>query len=254
MVDITYADYLAGDQFELDFEDFISLTKGASIKSMAMADGFIELGLSDKFNVRFQGQFSVVLMSTLNKGELAPVRLRIVDDEEMPTALVVEQRIRSLRQLYAANFLINAERADEMAQALKNDDKTDLEELLKDEDRLFISAAGEGSFWLTVIPKTVAAFNSLSNILIVFYGEGRTALLERARAKTALAKLDVEKKRTDLAFSQANKSIDLAQKVAKIKNPWVRQQAEKAITTSLTGLGKEPLALPPPGGTAKGKE
>jgi hypothetical protein len=246
MVDITYFDHLIPERGDLEFEDLVELTKGNSIKSMALADDFIEFGLSDGYNLRIQGHFAILLVSTLNKDELPPVRLQIISEKETPTAAVVEQRIHALRQLYAANFLVNAGRAEELAKALKDDSKTDLEELLSADERLFVSAASEGSFWLTVATKTGTAFKALSNIIPLFYVEGGTALLERVRAKTDLAKLAVEEKRAKVAFDQANEYFDLVQKVTKIKDPWARQQAELAMSSSLRALGKEPLALPPP--------
>jgi hypothetical protein len=66
------------------------------------------------------------------------------------------------------------------------------------------------------------------------------------RAETELKKRAVEQKRTDIAFERANKYLDLAQKVAKIRDPWVRAQMERVISSNLVALEKEPLALPPP--------
>jgi hypothetical protein len=245
MANINYVDPIEGTTGELDFADLVTLIKGASISSLAIADDFFELGLTDAFNLRIQGKTSISLISTLNKAELPPVRLQILKDGEVATAQAVEKRLHALRQLYAATFLVNAGRADEIAN-FKQPEWVDLEELLAENERLFVSAASEGSFWVTVVTKTIPAFKSLSNILPLFYSEGRTALLERIRAKTELKKLAVEQKRQDMAFERASKSIDLAQKVAEIKDPWVRQQTERHFSVILGILEKEPLALPPP--------
>jgi hypothetical protein len=245
MADINYVDPIDGKTTQLDFADLVTLIKGSSVSSLAIAEDFFELGLTDAFNLRIQGQISVLLISTLNKGELPPVRLQILDEEEVASAQAVEKRLHALRQLYAATFLVNAGRADEIAN-IKQPEWFDLEDLLAQDERLFVSAASEGSFWLTVVTKTTTAFKSLSNILPFFYSEGRTALLERVRAKTELEKLAVEQKRTDIAFERANKYVDLAQKVAKIKDPWVRAQTERVISSNLVALEKESLALPPP--------
>ena len=246
MVSITYIDPIGGDRVELHLGDLAALTKGSSIRSMALSDDFIELGLSDELNLRIQGRISVLLISTLNKGQLPPVKVQIVTDKEAPTAAVVERRIHSLRQLYAATFLLNAGRADEIAKALENNSSADLEEILSADERLFVSAASEGSFWLTLLTKTTTAFQSLSNIITFLYPEGRAAWLDKIRAKAELEKLAVEKTRTDVAFERANRYIDLVQTIGKIKDPWVRQKAEMVISSNLINLGREPLALSPP--------
>ncbi len=173
------------------------------------------------------------------------VRLQIIKDGEAATAQAVEKRLHALRQLYAATFLLNAGRANEIAN-FKLPEWEDFEELLAEDERLFVSAGSGGSFWLTVVTKTTPAFKSLLNIFPLFYSEGRTALLERIRAKTDIAKLAVEQTRADIAFERANKCIDLARKIAKIKDPWVRGQVERVISSNLAALGKDPLALPPP--------
>ncbi len=245
MAHVIYIDPIEGTQFELDFADLVPLIKGSSISSLSTAEDVFEIGLTDAFNLRIFGQINVELISTLNRGELPPVRLQIISDKDDATAQAVERRLHALRQLYAATFLVNAGRADEIAN-FKEPEWVDLEELLAADDRLFISAASEGSFWLTVVTKTTTAFKSLSNILPLFYSEVRTAIIERAQAKTELAKLAVEEKRTDIAFNRANKYVELAQKVGKIKDPCVRAQMERIISSNLITLEKEPLVLPPP--------
>jgi hypothetical protein len=126
-------------RIELDFAALVTLIKGSSITSMAHSDKFFELGLSDAFNLRVQtdnAEADILLFSTLNKGELPPVRLNIMGDDKVPTAEALEKRIHSLlRQLYATAFLIDAGRSNDVAQALKQNPDTDLEaSLLKEED------------------------------------------------------------------------------------------------------------------------
>ena len=111
--DIVFVDPINGTQAHLSFPELVSLIKGSSIKSMALADDYLELGISDAVNLRIQGSFQILLFSTLNRGENPPVRLRILATDETPTAKSVEQRIHSFRQLYALSSLINAGRSDE---------------------------------------------------------------------------------------------------------------------------------------------
>jgi hypothetical protein len=209
---------------------------------MALGDDFFELGLTDAFNLRMNGPPDILLMSTLNKGEHPPVRLQVLTDSETPTAKTVEKRIHALRQLYAATFLINTGRSDEVGKVLESEPDADLEDLLNEQDRLFITAASEGSFWLTVLTKTGSAFKSLANIVPLFYEEGRQALLERVRATTDLKKLDVTQKQIKVA----DELVGLVQKIEKIKDPALRQRMQEAISSNLKALGKQPLSLPKP--------
>jgi hypothetical protein len=185
-------------------------------------------------------------MSTLNKGESPPIRLQIIPEGHTPTAIAVEQRIHSLRQLHATTFLVNAGRSEEIGRALVPNPNVDLETLLNEKDRLYVSAASEGTFWLTVLTKTKGAFRSLTTIVPLFYEEGRQALLDRMRANTALKKLAVEQTETRLAFEKANKLIDLVQKIEKIKDPEMRERVSHTLSASLSGLGKQLPSLPTP--------
>jgi hypothetical protein len=119
LADILFIDSINDRQIPLSFAELVSLVKGSSIKSMALADDFLELGITDAANLRIQGSFRILLFSTLNKGENPPLRLRILANGETPTAKTVEQRIHSLRQLYALSFLINEGRSGEAAKLLE---------------------------------------------------------------------------------------------------------------------------------------
>jgi hypothetical protein len=243
---ILFLDPISNRSFPLNFSDLLTIIKGSSIKSAALSDDFFELVLTDAFNLRIETQPTILLTSTLNKNEFPPVRLQIIADGETPSAFTVERRIRSLRQLYATNFLVNAGRSKEVARVLDANRNADLEELLEEQDRLFVAAASEGTFWLTVLTKTRSAFRSLANIVPLFYEEGREALLERMRANTELAKLTVKEKEDKLYFDRANKSVDLVQKIEKIKDPHVKERVQDVLSASLGGLGRELPALPKP--------
>ena len=181
--------------------------------------------------------------------------MRILTNNETPTARKVEQRIRSLRQLYALSYLINEGRSAEAAKRLERNPNTDLEDALKPSEHLLISAAGEGSFWLTVLAKTKNAFKNLNYIAPLFFEEGRQAVVERVRASTKLKQLEVQEKETNLSFHSANKLIDLVQKVDKIKDPGTRERVRQALSTNVHALGQHlPPALPKPQRTIKVKK
>jgi hypothetical protein len=251
--DITFIDPINSIEkgIGLDFPALVTLIKGSSIKSMAISEKFFELGLSDAFNLRMQindGSLEIFLVSTLNKGEPSPIRFQIVEEGEKPaSAYIVAKRINSLRQLYATAFLLDAGRAEDIARALSENLNVDLETtFLKEEDYLFITAASEGSFWITLLVKTGAAAKTLAGIVPLFYDQGRQALLERVRATTDLRKLDVDQREMDINFQKANKIIELIQKIEKIKDPDVRERVQEVISSNMTTLGKPLLLLPKP--------
>jgi hypothetical protein len=208
MANINYFDVNTNNSKTLNFGDLVSLVKGASITSLAVAEDYVEFGLSDAFNMRIDAQNNITLFPTTNKGEAPPVRLTLIMNDETPTAQIVESRIRALRQIYAITFLIDAGRESEIATALNSGSPVDLEDLIDTENKLFVKSASEGSFWLTVATKTAAAFKSITRIAPLFFDEGRQAVLERVRANTELTKLDVDKKRLEIHMQKANGLID----------------------------------------------
>jgi hypothetical protein len=253
MPQIEYLDPINDRRLALDFAALVTLIKGSSIGSMAASDDFIELGLTDQFNLRItgvDGKLQIYLLSTLNKEDLPPVRMQIIHDGEAATAQAVEERIHWIRQMYAVTFLIDEGRESEIQKTLAEDPAADLEErLLTENQRLFIMAANEGSFWITVVTKTGAAFRSLSNILPLFYDEGRQALLERVRATTELRKLEVEAKRAQLAYEAANKYFQLMDRYRKEKDPQTRQAIQRMLP-SLAGYVNPGMASSANTGTA----
>lgn len=249
-----YIDMINNIRKEMSFSDLVSLIKGASITSMAQSDDFIEFGLSDKFNLRIQTnvnyrkkeRLSIQLISTLNKGEIPPTRIRIAAHGEKLTAATIEKRIHNLRQLYATTFLIRSERFEELANLINDNPKADLEvELLREEDRLFIVAASQGSFWLTVMTKTQEAFTNLKNIAPILLDEGREAILERTKAETALKKIEVEKAKFALDYEKADKYIDLINKVSSIEDREQRIAIQNHLSSNLNSLTNDSPPLLP---------
>jgi hypothetical protein len=213
MATINYHDLFTG-QTKLDFGEFVSLVKGASITSLATADNFLEFGLSDGYILRIDSQNNVNLFQYL---KILPVRINLITNDETPTAQLVELRLHALRQIYAINCLVNAGKEDDIANAFRTDSAFDLEDLIDTANKLFVISASPGSFWLTVTTRTMAALKNFGNIFPLFYDEGRQAVLERVRANTDLAKLDVDKKRSDIQIQRASGLIDLYIKIEKIK-------------------------------------
>lgn len=155
----------------ISFEDFIGISKGLSISSAAASASnsrgpdFLELGLSQTFNLRIQadgGTLVVSLVPTLNPGEFAPVRLEIIGQNETVTAELLERRIHHLRQIYAVALLIDDGREGDLGRVLREHPFADLEhDLVAEEDKLVIRDANPGSLVLSLIAKTKRAYQAL---------------------------------------------------------------------------------------------
>lgn len=139
----------------ISFEDFIGISKGLSISSLAASTAdsrgpdFLELGLSQTYNLRIQADgdsLLVSLVSTLNPGDFAPVRLEIIGENETVTAELLERRLHHLRQVYAVALLLNGGRESDLARVLRDHPLADLEhDLVAEEDKLIIREANPGS-------------------------------------------------------------------------------------------------------------
>jgi hypothetical protein len=81
MPTIKFVDFVNETQADIDFADLVTIIKGSSVKSMALADNFFELGLTDAFNLRMNGPPDILLMSTLNKGEHPPTQVSVADHQ-----------------------------------------------------------------------------------------------------------------------------------------------------------------------------
>lgn len=219
---------------------------------MADADRFIEFGLSEILMLRIEsgerGRLQVTIMSTHNLDDTPPARLRIVDESEEPSAALVEHRLHRLRQVYAIIYLLNAGREGELAAALRENPSVDIEQqLLKDEERLYLQAAGPGSWWVTVITTLKGATSRTTlNTLSLLYGEGRTMLLERVRAGTDSLKQDVRAKAIANDKAHALAAIEIAHKLEKIKDLDVRQQVQRALYSNAAGINQKSTSLLPP--------
>lgn len=250
MADFLVINPQAGIRIQIDFGALVSLVKGAAITSLASSDGFLEFGLSESLNLRIQpdekGGVDVVAYSTLNADDLPPLTIRIVGEEELATAEIVQRRIARLRRAYAIAYLVNVERGDELGFVLSKNPSIDIEsDFLKDDERLYIQSAGPGSLWLTIITKSKVPFQTAAILLALFYSEGRDALLRRVRANTALRELEVEEKRLKMEQNRAAGVLELLAKMDKIKDPTMRGTVENAFLRNIQAIGKEAQSLLP---------
>ena len=228
---------------EVDFADFVQITKGMSISSLATGGNFLELGLSKTYNLRLQvgrdGEITASLISTLNKGEMPPVRIELISDDEQVTAELLERRIHALRQVYAMSLVLGDDRERELYDLLLENPHADLEaNLVAPEDKLLIQEAGPGSLILTVIAKSKRTYQAVLNACALPYAEGRNALLRRVQADTALKELAVEEKTLDIRLKNAHGIVDVLKKIDSIKNKDERDEIRRSFMNNLSDFSR----------------
>jgi len=237
-----------GRAYQTGLATLVSIIKGTSIVSLAHSERFIELGLSENLMLRIEGDegltVRVTVISTSNADEVPPDRLQLVSDGEESTAALVEDRLHSVRQIYAILLLLYSERQEELASALIKNPAADLERyLIRQEDRLYVQAAGPGSWWITVLTKIGGAPQAAINTLSLIYGEGRRMLLERVRAATDLKFEEVEAKRIANDAARRKAVLDAFSGLEKIKNPEDRERVRQYFLSSVTSANPK-LAKP----------
>jgi hypothetical protein len=241
-----FANPVAGRGYDIDFATLVSLVKGTCIVSLADSDRFIELGLSENLLLRIEGgeglTVQATLISTLNANEVSPMRLQLIAEGEEQSAALVERRLHSLRQVYAITLLLSSERGEEVAATLRTDPHVDLEQvLLRDGERLFLQAAGPGS-WFVVATAIGRAPQAALNLLSLVYGEGRRMLLERVRAATDLKRGEVAGREIANARARQNAVIDMFAGLEKIKNRADRELAREILLSNMTSANPKLLA------------
>jgi hypothetical protein len=250
MAQFVEVDYRSETGHQIDFSDFIETMKGATVRSCATGDDFVELGLTDQINIRFtatsDGKMVVYLASTLNEGEIAPLRVRIIDDDEVITAELLEHRIRALRQSFAITYMVESGRSGELKSAIIKNPKIDIEAtFIPESDRVFIASASPGSFWVTLAIKTLKARNAVIMSLSLPFREGRQALLRRVEAETQLKELAVDDKRLEVGLKRIKGTVTALNEVEKIKDPEVKAIMKDALKSRLgQGDTSDFLSLP----------
>ncbi len=231
---------------QLQFDQFMGITTGLSISSMAASsDGstgpdFIELGLSRTFNLRIQaarGTLQISLVPTLNPDEFAPIRVELVGPGEAVTAELVEKRLHHLRQLYASALIIETGREDELANVLSSNPGADIEhDLIAESEKLIVQEAVTGSLVVSFIAKSKQTLAAIKYACAIPFQEGREALLGNVKAGTALKQLEVQAKAQENQIKGALAIVDVAKKIDAIKNAETREMIRKRIFSDSAGM------------------
>jgi hypothetical protein len=231
---------------DFDFEDFVKVTRGLFIRSAAASASdsrgpdFLELGLSQTFNLHVEARGDTLVVSlvpTLDRDEFPPVQLEIISHDEVVTAELLQRRLHHLRQVYATALLLGDDRQNALAALLRHDPRADLEqELVAEDDKLVILDASSGSFFLSLIAHTKKAYLAILYACSVPYAEGRKAILGRVTAGTALAELEVQAKAQDLRLKEIHGFLDVAKKIDSIKDKDMRELIRNRLLTDMAEL------------------
>ncbi|SPF42606.1 hypothetical protein SBDP1_40005 [Syntrophobacter sp. SbD1] len=97
-----------------------------------------------------------------------------------------------------------------------------------------------------VFTKSKTAFKSLSNIIPLFYAEGRQLLIAKLRSTACSQELDVKQKKLNLVFDKINNVIELVQKIEKIKDQVIRAKIRDDLLLNMNAFGIESPFPPRP--------
>ena len=231
---------------EIDFADFIGVSKGLSITSAAASakgspgEDYLELGLSKTYNLRIEARGSelfVSLIPTINSDDFPPIRFEIISEGEIVTAELLESRLHHLRQLYALTFLLESGREEEVADLLQEQPSADIERSLVDEkNKLVIREATPGSLIITLVAASKKSYKSIISVCSLPFERGREAFLKNAEAKAELSRLEVRSKSLDINIKAANAIIDLEEKIDNIKNKSTRDLLRNRLRDDFEGM------------------
>ncbi len=256
----------------IDFGTFSALTR-AAITHVSQTENVLLMDLSNGLSVRV-GADDVRVVLNPPDPEAESIRITLVrdDEDEQPTAALIERRLWHLRQLYALLFLVHTDSIGLALPSLRKDPDADLEPHIPPEYKLNVRGAGVGTFWIDLVSKAVKkakqAPNAALKAISLLSGEGWNKLMRRVEALTRKteeearrAKSDAdsaeagadlkrekviqERAKTDLAEIKALK--EMSDTVEKIKDPVVKKIARRRLRANVTGVRGEEAArrLPP---------
>jgi hypothetical protein len=221
-------------------QELNQLIVGSSVRGINATHTDVFAKTSDDFHLTITSEGSEPVIRVQTHGLTSHYRLQIGGfRSSSPTAVAIERRIWSLRQLYAIVFLVHAGRTQEIPSGADSFD-LDLEDmLLSKEEALQISDLGIGSLWTTVRNWTDHGRKAIVTLAAFFISEARENLIRRLRAQTRGEELNTMRKELDLEFDKANKIIDLVHKIERIKDP-----DERRIVKDLLAKHTHDLDLP----------
>jgi hypothetical protein len=190
---------------EITLEELDELLRGTSIRHVKDWDKHIlHVQTADNLTLVFNGEDDLYV-DVVDSGE-PDYRIQLL--EKGSTAMEIERRIYSIRQLYAITFLLHSGRLEKLKE-FEFDYSHDLEQnFLAPDEWLQFSSTSVGSFWTALKSASATGRQAIAAVVGTFYPEGRSALLRHLRAKADSAELDVRKKELEVS----SKELDLERK------------------------------------------
>lgn len=230
--------YEMGEAFVSNFQEILTIIKGRSIISAADWDNErFELGLSGNLMIRFfqtDSGMTINLISTKNEDENPSLVVDLGDMNQKVSISVIENKLRGLRTLYAAFYLIYDGREKELQSYLIKHPHGDFEQaLLNTDEQLYIESISYGSWVLTVWSKTKKGYKAIKSVAGLVFEEGRAAFISKMQAEARLkhAQADketvqVKKESFELEKSQFDYLLELSDKM---EVPEVKEQLKSRI-------------------------
>ena len=230
---------------QIDFGEFIKITKGRSIVSAAdWGKGRFEIGLSGNLLLKFiskENNNYISIINTTNNEEIPPIALSLGDMSQQISLRIIEKKIRGLRTLYAILYLLQINREKELESFLIRHPNGDIEEkLLLEDEKLKIESISYGSWLLTIWTKTKDAFFTLKSIAFLVFERGREAFLQKMEAEASIIKekslqesIETARKEFELQRNRMDYVIELCNKM---QVPEIKEQLQKRILESINSL------------------
>ena len=234
--------------FNINFETFLALTKGSSIVNISHSTRSLHLQMSHGLSLILEAvdnKLEALISPSPQLNDFAPsARIVLLRNGEEPLAYLIEYRLWHVRQAYAIVCLLEENLVDEKSNILRDFHRGDLEELLPEEDRLYIIGAGNSSFLLDIAQKGYKrikeAPQTALNIISLIYSEGRELVLRQVRAGTKLKELDVElkqlevqEKKDSIQQKKIETVITVSNQISAIKDRTTREILRKRFFESL---------------------
>jgi hypothetical protein len=221
-----------------DFPELLAIIKGRSVISAAdWGNDRFELGLSGNLMIRFfqtEGGMTINLISTQNTDENPSLVVDLGNMNQRVPISIIENKLRGLRTIYAAFYLIYDGREMELQSYLIKHPHGDFERaLLGLDEQLYIESISYGSWVVTVWSKTKKAYKAIQSVAGLVFEEGRAAFISKIQADAKLIHaqankelVQVKKESLELEKSQFDYLLELSDKM---EIPEVKEQLKSRI-------------------------
>lgn len=108
--------------------------------------------------------------------------------------------------------------------------------MLREDEYLYLQEAGSGSWWVVALTKLKGAPQKTLSGLSLFFGEGRSLMLERVRAGTQIKQQEAERQRDQ-------RIIELAKALDKIKDVNGKAAIQQRLLSEMNSTNPQ-LAAP----------